>query len=142
MAEKLAERLFNMATKKRGRMFKPENTEAAKTEAIKNLLKENENVVHKTLQTLHLLVEHEANRKIALCDLLEDEHHAIFVCPLYNATRIKHAQLLQNYANVEEIFNPGNVQDAVKLGNILLDLEHKRKELGLVDWSWGRGMQW
>ena len=72
-------------------------------------------------------------RLCAQCDLLEDEHHAIFVCPLYNAIRIKHALLLQNYANVEEIFNPGSVQDAVKLGNMLMDIEHKRKELGLVD---------
>jgi hypothetical protein len=67
------------------------------------------------------------------CEVLEDEHHAIFVCPRYDTIRRKHATLIQEYARVEDIFNPGNVSDATRLGNMLLEVEQKRKDLGLTE---------
>ena len=65
------------------------------------------------------------------CATLEDENHAIFICPLYETIRTIYIQYLNNYPSIEKVFNPSNMQDAICLGNFLMEIESCRRDLGL-----------
>ena len=70
-------------------------------------------------------------RKCSVCDEIEDEHHVLFVCGLYNATRLKHAELFEKYKSVQEMLNPQSIKDAEDLGDALIAIENIRKQNGL-----------
>ena len=60
------------------------------------------------------------NRKCRLCNVLEDEYHAIFICPYYIVIRIKFAELLQKYNSIRSILDPDQ-RDANQIA-IFLDI--------------------
>ena len=71
-------------------------------------------------------------RTCGLCDtVVEDEQHAIFICPLYQRTRVKYQRLLGKYKSVSELLNPNSLCDAEEVGNLLMDIEKIRKSLTL-----------
>ena len=47
-----------------------------------------------------------SDRKCWQCDILEDEKHAIYVCPAFSLIRRDHEQLLIKYQTVKGILNP------------------------------------
>ena len=69
-------------------------------------------------------------RRLRTCEscvsVVEDEEHVIFYCPTYNNIRMKYRDLLQKYPQIENIFNPQCMVDAVALGKLLLDIEEYR----------------
>ena len=65
------------------------------------------------------------------CQVLEDEKHALFDCPLYHSTRRKYSAFLEKYSSVHVILNPEDVEDATVLGNYLIEIEKIRKNLNL-----------
>ena len=62
---------------------------------------------------------------------VEDEHHVVFICPLYDTVRMKHYVFISKYNCISKIFNPGTLQDAEELGSILLEIESIRNYHGL-----------
>ena len=64
------------------------------------------------------------------CLIMEDEEHAIYSCPLYNDIRTRFREHLIKYP-INKILNPINVEDAHLTGNLLNEIEKRRKELGL-----------
>lgn len=58
---------------------------------------------------------------------IEDEEHVIYHCPIYNTIRSKYATHLEKYSDVKSIFNPVNKEDAIVLGNLLLEIENCRR---------------
>ena len=56
------------------------------------------------------------DRKCFLCNVLEDEHHAIFTCPSFDFIRQDHPNLLEKYSSVGAILNPcpGDIYEVAK----------------------------
>ena len=70
-------------------------------------------------------------RTCANCQILEDEQHVIFQCPLYEKIRLRYVDYMQNYTLIETFFNPTSRDDALLLGNFLSEIESCREALGL-----------
>ena len=62
---------------------------------------------------------------------VENEHHALFECTLYEDIRMKYNSLLDKYSWSDDILNPNCVSDAEMLGSLLLEIESVRCKCGL-----------
>ena len=62
------------------------------------------------------------DRKCFLCDILEDEHHAIFVCPSFDFIRQEHRGLLEKYSSVIAILNP-SPEDIYEVAKLLSEID-------------------
>ena len=61
---------------------------------------------------------------------VENEHHALFECPLYDDVRLKYNSLLGRYSWSDDILNPNCVGDAEMLCSLLLEIESVRCNYG------------
>ena len=62
-------------------------------------------------------------RKCSVCNILEDESHAIFFCPKFGSIRRRHKNVLEKYYNIKLILNP-DVQDIHKIPDLLLEIDN------------------
>ena len=62
-------------------------------------------------------------RLCKICLVLEDEHHALFICPVHCFVRLKHQSILSKYNTVPLILNPQCSEDVVKVGMFLKEIE-------------------
>ena len=69
------------------------------------------------------------NRLCVFCDVLEDEHHAIFDCSAYVSIREQYEDLLRDNPSVNEILNPKSKEMATSVGTYLKLIEAERKSL-------------
>ena len=69
------------------------------------------------------------DRKCVFCDVVEDEHHAIYLCRAYNTIRTDYRELLEIYPTVKQILNPQSKEMAEKVGMLLKLIEGERKSL-------------
>ena len=72
------------------------------------------------------------NRTCLICSMLEDEHHALFVCPAHLFIRQKNSTLLREYHTVGEITNPKVYNDITKIANYLIEIEENMVSLHMV----------
>ena len=70
------------------------------------------------------------SRVCLLCNILEDESHVIFVCPIYQSVRSKFQHLLAVNTDIKSILNP-NSTFVVEIAQLLYDIEDTRKHLKL-----------
>ena len=64
------------------------------------------------------------DRKCVICNVLEDEHHAIFICPTFSNIRMKFADILNKYRSIKSILNP-DINDAVHVANLIDEIDKK-----------------
>ena len=57
---------------------------------------------------------------------IEDEHHVLFQCPLYNIVRLRFLDLFTRLNTVNLMLNPVNIEDAEMVGDVLLQIEKIR----------------
>ena len=57
-----------------------------------------------------------------MCDVLEDEHHTIFVCPVFHNLRMKYDEVILKYSSIGEILNPVYV-DLYTVANFLGEID-------------------
>ena len=69
------------------------------------------------------------DRLCSFCNVVEDEHHAIFQCRAYDNIREEYKDLLQENPTVKKVLNPTNKEMAEKVGKYLKLIENRRKEL-------------
>ena len=69
------------------------------------------------------------DRLCAFCDVVEDEHHAIFDCAAYVSIREQFEDLLEEHPTVNSFLNPTTKETATEVGKYLKLLEERRKEL-------------
>ena len=69
-------------------------------------------------------------RTCSICQVIEDETHAIFLCPIYRSIRLKYSSVFTRYTSVREILNPLNADDVYKIGSFIIELEEFREENG------------
>ena len=63
------------------------------------------------------------DRKCFLCNVLEDEHHAIFICPSFDFIRQDHQTLLEKYSSVRAILNP-SPEDIYEVAKLLSEIDN------------------
>ena len=63
-----------------------------------------------------------ADRKCYECNILEDEYHAIFVCPAFNFVRINHQPLLEKYPSVQAFLDP-ELMDIYEVAEFLCEID-------------------
>ena len=61
------------------------------------------------------------------CELLEDEKHVIFDCPLYDTIRRKYDALLMDRNNIKLLLNP-TIDYAMETARLIREIEALRKE--------------
>ena len=68
-------------------------------------------------------------RLCKLCNVVEDESHALFYCSAHVFIRIKYCSLLNSYTTVNQILNPQNSNDVVRIGAYIGEVEKNMKKL-------------
>ena len=63
------------------------------------------------------------NRLCKICLVVEDEHHVLFQCPLYNNTRLKYSAIINSSDSVTKILNPETPQALYETSKLLNDIE-------------------
>ena len=64
-----------------------------------------------------------SDRRCFQCDVLEDETHAIYICPAFEFIRRKYAPLLEKYGNVKLLLNPA-ICDIYEVSNLLSEIDN------------------
>ena len=63
-------------------------------------------------------------RKCKMCNILEDEQHALFTCSAHVFLRQHYLEILSRYTPVQAILHPKTVTDANTIGKYLTDIEN------------------
>ena len=63
-----------------------------------------------------------ADRKCHECNVVEDEHHAIFICPAFNFIRTAHQRLLEKYQSVNTFLDP-DLMDTYEVADFLGEID-------------------
>ena len=63
-----------------------------------------------------------AERKCWQCDTVEDENHAIYLCPAFSLIRQDHERLLTKYQTVKDILNP-EIGDIYEVAEYLSEID-------------------
>ena len=71
-------------------------------------------------------------RTCMICNILENEHHALFVCPAHTFIRLHYANILSSYTTVQSILHPNSTEDANTIGKYILEIEGNMKKLNMV----------
>ena len=72
------------------------------------------------------------NRLCTVCQEIEDEHHAIFICKAHFWIREENKELLRIYKTVKEFLNPPNTNVAKQISLYLIDIEKNMKEFNML----------
>ena len=63
------------------------------------------------------------DRLCSVCNVLEDEYHALFVCHLYRNIRSQFSRLITENITINEILHPNNPEKAKEVGKYLKLIE-------------------
>ena len=72
------------------------------------------------------------NRKCCICNIVEDEYHALFRCTAHLFIRQKHELLLSKYQYVSDILNPITHDDISKIAHYLNEIEKNMETLNMT----------
>ena len=71
-------------------------------------------------------------RTCTICNIVEDEHHALFDCSAHTFLRLHYVDILSRYTTVQTILNPISTDDANKIGKYILEIERNMELLKMV----------
>ena len=71
-------------------------------------------------------------RNCLLCNVVEDEYHALFVCIAHNRLRLKFHDLLDKYVTVHGLLNPKNLEDLNATASYLTEVEKNMIKLKII----------
>ena len=72
------------------------------------------------------------DRLCTICNVIDDEEHAIYFCNAHRLIRDKYKNILNFEHNIQQLLNPKNINDATNLGMFLNEIEENMKELGIT----------
>ena len=73
------------------------------------------------------------DRLCKVCNVIEDESHAIYDCKAHNIIRENYKHLINlKHRNIKQILNPTNTTDATNLASFLDEIEDNMKELEMI----------
>ena len=70
------------------------------------------------------------DRVCSMCNVLEDEEHAVYICPRYQELRGKYKHLIK-HKDIRRFLNP-DYQKITDTANFIRDIESRRAELKLI----------
>ena len=72
------------------------------------------------------------DRKCIVCEVVEDEEHAIFHCSAHLNIRRRHRKIITKYDSIQKILNPSNVDDMKEIASVLRAIEKNMVDLKLI----------
>ena len=73
-----------------------------------------------------------SGRKCMICNVLEDEEHAIYKCIVHIYIHNRPAQLLADYPNIKLPLNPKKEEDIYKIAKFLKEIEKNMETLKMI----------
>ena len=73
-----------------------------------------------------------SERRCIICNILEDENHALFICRAHTLIRRNHKLLLNEYKSVSEILSPRKTEDILEIANYILEIENNMIDLKMI----------
>ena len=67
------------------------------------------------------------DRKCVLCNVIDDERHALFECKAHRLVRQQYTELLQTHNDVMKMLNPTSIEEATKVANYFSAIEENMK---------------
>ena len=68
-------------------------------------------------------------RRCRMCLTVEDESHALFICPAHSFIRMKFFPLLCRYTTVTLLLNPQSSEDVIQVGTYIGEIEKNMQKL-------------
>ena len=72
------------------------------------------------------------DRKCIICQIIEDEYHALFACKAHIFIRRRFLDLLQQNDSVMKLLNPSTINLAENVANYIIEVEANMKSLHMV----------
>ena len=72
------------------------------------------------------------DRKCKICNVIEDETHAMYKCSAHQFIRISYKELLSLYPSVKYIFNPKTSEHIKAIANYIRDIEDNMETLQML----------
>ena len=73
------------------------------------------------------------SRLCKICGVIEDEHHAIYICNAHRLTREKFKNKIDfEHDNLTKLLNLGSVDDATYLAKFLTEIEKNMEKLDMM----------
>ena len=67
-----------------------------------------------------------------VCDVVENEEHAIFHCSAHRRVRNRYREILHNYNSVSKILNPLKPEDMKEIASLLRSIEKNMDDFKLI----------
>ena len=71
-------------------------------------------------------------RTCIICNVIEDEQHALFHCTAHIFIRLHYVDTLTTYQTVQSILNPNTIEDANNIGRYIIEIEKNMQSLDMV----------
>ena len=78
-------------------------------------------------------------RKCKICNIVEDEQHALFYCSVHVFIRQHYIEIQSQYTTVQTILHPKTATDANTIGKYLIDIEDNMNPWKMVGNYWEMG---
>ena len=72
------------------------------------------------------------DRKCIICQVIEDEAHALFTCIAHIGIRNSHQELLTEYSTIKQILSPKKEGDIIRISKYIRDIEKNMESLKMV----------
>ena len=71
-------------------------------------------------------------RTCIVCNLIEDEFHALYTCKAHKFIRCQYKDLLVKYDNISKLFNPQSLSDIKSVATYIHEVEENMKTLKML----------
>ena len=68
-------------------------------------------------------------RRCSICDVIEDEFHALYVCIAHQFIRIKYANLMISHNSVDKLLDPQSLDEIKLVAKYLTEIEKNMEDL-------------
>ena len=72
------------------------------------------------------------DRRCIICQVVEDEFHALFMCYAHVRIRLKYTALLTKYDSIQKLFNPRDSCDLIEVSRYIREIEQNMVLLKMV----------
>ena len=72
------------------------------------------------------------NRVCNICNVLEDENHALFFCRAHRSIRRTHRNIIEKLDTINQMLNPQSLNDLILVSNYLHDIEKNMEAMNMI----------
>ena len=72
------------------------------------------------------------NRLCMVCNVVEDEYHALFTCTAHCFIRLRFQEICSKYTTVVKMFNPATEEDITTIAKYIREIEKNMEKLKLT----------